>query len=272
MHRGPPGRRGGLSADAIANLKSLGYISGSAPARDHYTEADDPKKKHSAEAGTGDGDDEGADGGTASGEGGAPKKDECVGFDVSSLEDILSKAPCEVPNQRPDSIEPKDMKGKIEVKVDASPTSGAPGGKIDLLVSIINKTKEPITLNFRIDPTPRFDIEVLDKKGKRVDIPQTPPPSPKTGESQPPPADPKTAKLTIAAGGTARQRLSWEAVKTAWAPEKVKGWPVEKGFPRKPAGPIAKGKYTIKVSTPLVGVQEGAEHEITAPKAEIEVK
>jgi hypothetical protein len=212
------------------------------------------------------------DGGTAQGGDGGAKKDECIGFDVASLEDILSKAPCEVPNQRPDSIEQKDMKGKIEVKVDASPTSTAPGGKVDLLVSIANKTKEPITLNFRIDPTPRFDVEVMDKKGKRVDMPAGTPPNPKSGESQPPPADPKTAKLTIAAGGTARQRVTWEAVKTAWAPEKVKGWPPEKGFPRKPAGPIAKGKYVIKVNTPLVGVQEGAEHEISAPKVEIEVK
>lgn len=211
------------------------------------------------------------DGGTAQGDAG-PKKDECIGFDVASLEDILSKAPCEVASQRPDSIENKDMKGKIEVKVDASPTSSAPGGKVDLVISIANKTKENQTLFFRIDPTPRFDIEVLDKKGKRVDMPAGTPPSPKSGESQPPPADPKTAKLTIAPGGTARQRLTWEAVKMAWAPEKVRGWPVEKGFPRKPAGPIAKGKYTIKVSTPLVGVLEGSEHEISAPKVEIEVK
>lgn len=210
------------------------------------------------------------DGGTAEGDAG-PKKDECVGFDVASLEDILSKAPCEVPNQRPDSIEPKDMKGKIEVKVDASPTTTAPGGKVDLVVSIANKTKEPITLNFRIDPTPRFDVEVMDKKGKRVDMPAGTP-SPPSGQSQPPPAEAKTAKLTIAAGGTARQRVQWEAVKMAWAPEKVRGWPVEKGFPRKPAGPIAKGKYTVRVQTPLVGVQEGSEHDVSGPKVEIEVK
>ena len=117
-------------------------------------DADDPNKKHSPEGGTdGSESSDDADGGTAEGDGGGgPKKDECVGFDVQSLEDILSKAPCEVPNQRPDSIDPKDMKGKIEVKVDASPTTTAPGGKVDLLVSIMNKTKEPITLNFRIDP------------------------------------------------------------------------------------------------------------------------
>jgi hypothetical protein len=236
-------------------------------------DAENPKKGN----GDGGGDEsaesssEGDGGTTAEGDAG-PKKDECVGFDVASLEDILSKAPCEVPNQRPDSIEQKDMKGKLEVKVDASPTSSAPGGKVDLLVSLINKTKEPITLNFRIDPTPRFDIEVLDKKGKRVDVPAGTPPNPPSGQSPPPPADPKTAKLTIAAGGTARQRVTWEAMKMVWAPEKVRGWPVEKGFPRKPAGPIAKGKYTIKVNTPLVGVAEGSEHEISAPKVEIEVK
>lgn len=235
-------------------------------------EADNPKK------GAGDGGSDTAessdgDGGTASeGDGGGPKKDECVGFDIASLEDILSKAPCEVPNKKPDSVEPVDMKGKIEVKVDASPTTSAPGGKVDLVVSIANKTKDPITLSFRIDPTPRFDVEVYDKKNKRADMPAGTPPNPPAGMNPPPPADPKTAKLTIAAGGTARQRVSWEAVKTAWAPDKVRGWPVERGFPRKPAGPIAKGKYTIKVQTPLVGVAEGAEHEVSAPKVEIEVK
>jgi hypothetical protein len=66
--------------------------------------------------------------------------------------------------------------------------------------------------------------------------------------------------------------VQWEAVKMTWAPEKVRGTPVEHGFPRKPSGPLAKGKYTVKVQTPLVGVQEGGEHEISAPRVEIEVK
>ena len=39
----PPGRPGQESADAVAALKSLGYISGTAAAKDRYTEADDPK-------------------------------------------------------------------------------------------------------------------------------------------------------------------------------------------------------------------------------------
>lgn len=40
----PPGRPGQETAEAVAALKSLGYISGSAPAKDKYTEADDPKR------------------------------------------------------------------------------------------------------------------------------------------------------------------------------------------------------------------------------------
>ncbi|CAN5872192.1 hypothetical protein BH18ACI5_BH18ACI5_23860 [soil metagenome] len=40
----PPHRPGQESAEASAVLRSLGYVSGSAPAKDHYTEADDPKR------------------------------------------------------------------------------------------------------------------------------------------------------------------------------------------------------------------------------------
>jgi hypothetical protein len=232
-------------------------------------EADNPNAKNASnDGGGGEGDTSDGDGG-AGGQG--AKKDECIGFDVASLEDILSKAPCEVPDAKPDSQTPQDMKGKIETKVDASPTKTAAGGKVDLVVSIANKTKEPITLMFRIDPTPRFDVEVYDKKNKRADMPLGHQPDPPKGQSPPPPADAKTAKLTIAAGGTARQRVPWEAVKMTWAPEKVRGTPVERGFPRKPAGPLPKGKYTVKVQTPLVGVIEGIEHEVSAPKVEIEV-
>ena len=102
-------------------------------------------------------------------------------------------------------------------------------------------------------------------------MPPGKPPNPPKGHSQPPPNDPKVAKITLAANGTARARLAWEAVKMKWAPEKVRGTPSERGFPRTPAGALPKGKYTVKVMTPLVGVNEGVDHEISAPKVEIEV-
>jgi tetratricopeptide (TPR) repeat protein len=40
----PPGRPGRESAETVAALKSLGYVSGSAPAKAVYTEDDDPKR------------------------------------------------------------------------------------------------------------------------------------------------------------------------------------------------------------------------------------
>ena len=80
------------------------------------------------------------------------------------------------------------------------------------------------------------------------------------------------ARITIAPNGSARARMPWEAVKMKWAPEKYRGTPPERGYPRAPAGPLAKGTYTVKMITPLVGVSEGVDHEMTAPKVEIEIE
>jgi hypothetical protein len=212
----------------------------------------------------------GADGGaSASGE----KKDECVGFDIGNLEDMLLKSSCEEPNVKPDSMSPVDLKGKLEVSVTASPTKSTGGGKVDLLVTFANKSKEPLVLHFKLDPVPRFELEVYDtKKGKRADMPAPPTPPPPKGATQPPPSEPKSARITIAPNGSARARMPWEAVKMKWAPEKYRGTPPERGYPRAPAGPLPKGKYGLKVVTPLVGVSEGVDHEMTAPKVEIEIE
>jgi hypothetical protein len=201
----------------------------------------------------------------------AEKKDVCVGFDVANLEDLLAKSDCEVPDAKPDGLPNPDVKGKLEVTVTASPTKVAPGGKVDLLVTYANKTKEPMVLNFRIDPVARFETEVYDAKKKRADMPAGQAPPPPKGHAAPPPADAKVGKVTVAPSGYARVRLAWSAVKMKWAPEKVRGTAVEKGYPRAPSGPLPKGKYTVKVLTPLIGVFEGAEHEVSGPKVEIEV-
>jgi hypothetical protein len=199
-----------------------------------------------------------------------PKKDDCVGFDIQSVEDALLKSACEEA-QKPDAVSTVDMKGKLEVKVDAMPLKIAPGAKTDLIVAFTNKTKDNLTLHFRIDPTPRFEVEAYDKKGKRVDMPAGKEPPPPKDAKRPDPTEPKSAKITIAPNGTARAHVSWEAVKTKWAPEKYKGTPPEKGYPRAAAGPLPKGKYTVKVVTPLVGVTEGVDHEVSAPKVDIDV-
>jgi hypothetical protein len=212
------------------------------------------------------------DGTTAEGEKPSePRKDACVGFNVDNLEDMLVKSECEVAGTKPDAVANPDVKGKLEVAVAANPTKVAPGGKVELVVSFTNKTTAPMTLHFRIDPVPRFETEAYDAKKKRVDMPTTNPPPPPKGQSAPPPSEAKVAKITLTANGYARVHVPWEAVKMKWAPDRVRGTAPEKGYPRVPAGPLAKGKYTVKVVTPLVGVFEGGEHEVSAPKVEIEV-
>lgn len=211
--------------------------------------------------------------GGADGDAGGEKKDECLGFDIANLEDMLLKSACEEPDVKPDSIPPVDLKGKLEVTLSASPTKPPPGGKVDLLVTYANKSKDPLVLHFRIDPVPRFEVEVWDtkKSPKRADLPAGNPPPPPKGAAQPPPSEPKSARITLAPNGSARARISWDAVKMKWAPEKYRGTPPERGYPRSPAGPLPKGKYNIKVSSPLVGVSEGVDHEMSAPRTELDI-
>jgi hypothetical protein len=63
--------------------------------------------------------------------------------------------------------------------------------------------------------------------------------------------------------------LGWDAVKTRWAPEKLKGTPPEKGYPRAPAGALPKGKYSLRVATPLTNVFEGVDHEVSHPRVDV---
>ena len=269
MHR-LIGRSALFTTTALVALLGLGVGCGNGKPAEDATGSLDGGTDKSADktdetAGNG-----GADGGAAAG---GEKKDECVGFDIGNLEDMLLKSSCEEPNVKPDSIAPVDLKGKLEVKVSASPTKSTGGGKVDLLVSFVNKTKEPLVLHFKIDPVPRFELEVYDAaKGKRADMPTGATPPPPKGATQPPPSEAKSARITIAPNGSARARMPWDAVKMKWAPEKYRGTPPERGYPRAPAGPLPKGKYNVKVMTPLVGVSEGVDHEMTAPKVEIEIE
>ena len=244
-------------------------------------------KKLAESSGDGNGGNSSDGGETATSEkadgGAADKKDECIGTDIANVEDMLLKSACEEPNTKPDSLTAVDLKGKLEVTVSASPTKLNGGAKADLLVTFANKSKDPLILHFRIDPVARFETEAWDqpaaptKKGaspaasKRADMPAGSPPPPPKGVTQAPPSEPKSARITIAPGGSARARVAWEAVKTKWAPEKLRGTPAERGYPRVPAGPLLKGKYTVKVVTPLVGVSEGVDHEMSAPRVEVEI-
>jgi hypothetical protein len=175
-----------------------------------------------------------------------------------------------VPNP-PSDAKLADVSASLEVKLVASPNQVAPGGHSDLIVTYTNKSAAPLALNFLLDPTPRFTVEVYGATNKRAELPKSKPPPPKGGAAPADPTAPGTARVTLAPGGKATAKIDFNAVKLKWAPELVKGTPPEQGYPTSPAGPLPKGTYTLKVVTPLVGVFEGSDHEVSTVKTTLAV-
>lgn len=193
----------------------------------------------------------------------------CKGLDLD-LSAALIQAACEVPEGQ--ATPTRDLKGVLDVRVAASPTKVEPGGHLDVVVTYKNMKKEPLQLDFMLDPTPRFSVEAYDAKGtKRVDMPPGREPAPPKGAAEKVPSPPSTARVTIGPGGTAHVRVGWDAVRTKWDPKQYNGTPIEMGFPRAPNGPLAKGKYQLRVVTPLINVEEGFEKEVSVPRVDVEV-
>ncbi len=204
----------------------------------------------------------------ASGEAAEPSKASlCTGGDIDLMAALIQSA-CETKGKPDDK--PRDMKGLLEVKLNTSANKIEPGGHVDLIVSFVNKSKDPLPLDFVLDPTPRFTVEAYTAKGKRADMPAGNAPARPAG-SEGEPATPGLARVTITPNGSAHVKIGWDATKTKWAPEKVKGTPPEMGYPRSPAGPLGKGKYELRVVTPLANVMEGSDHEVSAPKTPLEI-
>jgi hypothetical protein len=199
---------------------------------------------------------------------GAPMK--CGGFDIPDLMALLSQPSCELPDGTP---EPKaqDLKDVLEVRVSAD-AHVAPGAHSNVRVLFKNKGKTDLPLFFVVDPDARFTFEVATPKGARVDKPAGAEPSLPPEVADAPAPDKKYARVTIAANGSAGLTLGWDAVKTKWvSKEKAKGAVPGRGYPREPAGPLPKGKYVLRVVTPLVGVFEGDDHEVSEPRTNIQV-
>jgi hypothetical protein len=124
-----------------------------------------------------------------------------------------------------------------------------------------NKGKTDLLMRFKVDPFPRFQVEAYDSNHKRADAPASDPPAPPKDYTPPPEPESKVATIAIQPGGSARITVPWDAVKTVWAPEKLKKGSTAAGggFPRKPAGPLPKGVYAVKVVPPLTTVLDGFE-------------
>ncbi len=192
----------------------------------------------------------------------------CSGFEMD-LMGALNLSACEVDKS---DVKPKDVKDTLVVTATADSARVAPGGHADIVVTFKNKGAVPISLDFVVDPTPRFSVETYNAKtNKRVDMPTVPEPKVPQGMERVP-GEAKTARVTLAANGIGTIHVPWDAVRTKWAPEKLKGTPPEMGYPRSPNGPLPKGKYNLRVVTPLTNVFEGIDHEVSAPRTTIEIQ
>jgi hypothetical protein len=195
----------------------------------------------------------------------------CGGASIPDLAAVLAQASCEVANAKPDEPE-KDLKDLLEITVQTDSPKVSPGSSAKVTVTFHNRGKTVLPLDFVVDPEPRFDFEVYTLKGSRVDKPagESPTLPPEIQNASAP--DKSVARVTLAPNGTAKLTESWTAVKYKWASkDKAKGALPGRGYPREAAGPIGKGKYVLRVITPLVGVSQGVDHEISQPRTQVEI-
>ena len=233
--------------------------------------ADGGSSPESSEGHTSAGPGGGGSGSAAPGEDAAKKQTPCSGADIADLAAVLSQPQCEVGAPK-EGDQPKDLKDSLEVKVQADSPKVAPGSTATITVTFRNKGKANLPLDFLVDPEPRFDFELYTLKGSRADIPPGDAPSLPPEAANAPATETKVARVTLAAQGSARLVLKWNAVKYKWASkERAKGALPGHGYPREAAGPLAKGKYVLRVITPLTGVFEGTDHEVSQPRTPVEV-
>jgi hypothetical protein len=188
----------------------------------------------------------------------APPPSACSVTDPPSLEDTLHQCETQVP--RAADVPP--IRDRLEVKVVAGASTTTPGGRVEVQVTLRNTGDGPLPLYFTGEPAPRFEIDATDTRGRRVDLPSTKWPGYPKGH-KPEPRVTKAARITLEKNGIARVRLTWEAVKTRWAPDRAKTWE-GRGYPRVHAGPLPAGKYLLRVVVPVVG-------DVEVPRVPIDV-
>jgi len=199
------------------------------------------------------------------------KASPCGGADIRDLLAAISQSACELPEEKR-GTQDRDVTELLEIKMTSDAQHIAPGSNETITITYHNKSKAELPLDFVVDPEPRFDFELYTRKGVRVDKPAgaAPPLPPAVASAATP--EKQIARITLAPQGTAKLSLTWDAVKYKWASkEKAKGAAAGHGYPREPAGPVPRGKYILRVVTPLVGIHEGSDHEMSQPRIPIDV-
>ncbi len=206
----------------------------------------------------------------AAGDDGAKKPTACGGFDIPNLASMIGQSECEV-GPGPDN-QATDVSNVLEVKVVPDSPRIAPGGSATVTVTYKNKGTKDLALDFIVDPEPRFDFEVYTLKGSRVDKPKGNEPALPPEVANAPQPEPRIARIKLAQQGTAKLTLHWNAVQYKWASaDKAKGALPGHGYPKEPGKPLKKGAYVLRVITPLAGISEGIDHEVSQPRVQITV-
>jgi|HubBroStandDraft_1064217.scaffolds.fasta_scaffold417330_1 hypothetical protein len=198
------------------------------------------------------------------------KPSPCAGSEIADLTSVLAQSACEAKGAKPDSRQ--DVSNALEIKVALDVRKVAPGGKATVTVTYHNKGSKDLPLYFVVDPEPRFELQVRTPKGARLDRPAGAEPALPADVANAAAPDKVIALVTIAPQGTATASLPFEAVRHRWASkDAARGAMTGHGYPQEAAGPLPRGKYVLRVVTPLVGVSEGIDHEVTQPRLNFEV-
>jgi hypothetical protein len=196
----------------------------------------------------------------------------CLSDDFPDLMSTLAQAACEISADKA-SDKQRDLTGRLEVTVTPDAPKVAPGGMDKVTIVLHNKSPDKaLSLDFAVDPEPRFEFQAFTAKGARADRPAgDAPPLPPEVQNAPEP-DKGIARITLAPNGKAKLVAPWIAVKYKWASkDKAKGAVPGRGYPTEAAGPLPKGKYVLRVVMPLLNVSEGDDHPMTQPRTPIEV-
>jgi hypothetical protein len=195
----------------------------------------------------------------------------CSGMNIPNLLASISQATCEVSGAAA-ARKTRATKDVLDVVVTPDSPKVAPGSTATISVVFTNKGRTKLPLDFTVDPDPRFTFEVYTPKGVRVDKPVGKEPALPAAMDDAPATDSRTARVVLDPRGKAKLVLPWQAVRYKWAPkEKAKGALPGRGYPREPAGPLPRGKYVLRVITPLANVDDGADHELSHPRMSIEI-
>ncbi|HRG97780.1 MAG TPA: hypothetical protein PLR99_16110 [Polyangiaceae bacterium] len=175
----------------------------------------------------------------------------CNVNDVDEVAEWLKNDKCKIPASEIERT--PGLSEKLEWKLTASTNEIVAGGRVDLMLTLKNKSSENVALIFNVDG-PSFTTQSFDPKGKRIGEPSGKPKAPSGVTLE---ETTRTVRLNVSSGATLKTKLFWDAVKLKWAPDKIEGSFVTPGtFPTVPAGNLKPGTYTVRLATSLNGVSD----------------